>query len=152
MAPGDESDMYRPPPGGKQPWRAEQTAAVFTVVLVIAFVLANMLGAYQSVQAMHTLGYGWDSKLGMVVVLQFATHIVRCLIAALYFLRVRWFYWMLVVSMVVVYFIPSPLYPIGIVNTPGMIGLVVLIGVPLVLGERRYVLPWRPMGEPEGRD
>ena len=152
MAPGDQSDIYRPPPGGKQPWRAEQTAAVFTVFLVIAFVLANMLGAFQSVLAMQTFGYGWDSKFGLVVVLQFATHIVRCFIAALYFLKVRWFYWMLVVSMVVVYLFPSPPFPIGVVNTPGMIGLVVLIGVPLVLGERPYILPWQQMGKPEDGD
>jgi hypothetical protein len=152
MAPGDESDIFKPPQSSKQPWRAEQSAAVFTVFLVIAFILANMLGAFKSVQAMSAYGYGWDSKFGFVVVLQFATHVVRCFIAALYFLKFRWFYWMLLASMVVVYLFPTPPYPIGIVNTPGLIGLVVLIGVPLVFGERRYVYPWRPLGKPKGGD
>jgi hypothetical protein len=147
MAPGEESDTYRPPQGRKQPWRGEQTAAVFTVFFVIAFVLANMLGAFQSALSASLHNFGWSTGPGLSVALQFATFILRALIAALYFLKVRWFYWMLVASMVAVYALPSPPYPINVVNTPGLIGLVVLIGIPLVLGQRQYILPWRSVSD-----
>ena len=152
MAPGEETGTRQRPPGRVQPWRAEQAAAVFTAFLVLAFILANMLGAFQSALAVSVQNFGWNTGPGLAVTLQFATFIVRSLIAALYFLKVRWFYWMLVASMVVVYLAPSPPYQINAVNTPGLIGLVVLIAIPLVLGQRRYILPWRHGARGEGGD
>lgn len=150
MAPREKTGTNQPPQGRKQPYSGEQTAVVFAAFLVIAFILANMLGAFQSAQAASLHNFGWNTGPGLAVTLQFATYIVRSLIAALYFLKVRWFYWMLVASMVAVYCIPAPRYPITAVNTPGLIGLVILIGIPLVLGQRQYIVPWRHGGKRKG--
>jgi hypothetical protein len=145
-------DIYEPPKS-EAPRNREERMAVFTTgFVVVMFILSNMTGALRSVQVMNTYGYGWNTGFGVMVMMEIATYVVRCSIAALFFLKVRWFYWILVASMLGVYLVPVRMYPDGIVNAPIPVALVILMAIPLALGLRRYVLPWRYGDKRDGGD
>ena len=145
-------DIYEPPRSEAPRDREEQMATFIAGFLVVVFILSNITGAVRSVQVMNMYGYGWNTGFGVMVLMEIATYVVRCAIAALFFLKVRWFYWMLVASMVGVYLIPVRMYPDGIVNAPVPVALVVLLGIVLAFGLRQYVMPWRHRGQRDGGD
>jgi len=130
-----ESENARPQTGG---WT--RRIGGFLIVLFIAL---NLISLIKTFQVMSLGDYAWTTKFGVVSAMLIATNAIRGVVAALYFLSVRWFYWVLVLSMLVVYLIPTPLYPISFANSKLLLILVVLMGLSFAFGQRHFLFPWR---------
>ncbi len=108
--------------------------------LVVMFILISFSQIVKTWQVVTLMQVGAGSQLGFVSFLLIATNIVRVIIAALFFLRIKWFYWLLVLSMAIVYVFPAPPYPTSLANTPMLIMLVVFIGAVFAAGRLEYVM------------
>ncbi len=109
--------------------------------LIVIFISLNIVGIAQTIQVLNVYGFALNSGLGRASVALMATYFLRSAIAALYFLKVRWFYWILVASMLVVYLLPR--FPVSLANTWLLFALVVVLGWSFAISQRQYLIPWR---------
>ncbi len=114
-----------------------------TAVLIGFFVLVNLLSAARVVQVYVMFGVDWVGGEDLFLFLYASAFVFRAVIAALYFFRFRWFYWLIVASMLVVYLVPSQLMPTGLMNGPASVALVLAIGLGLARSGHQYLMPWR---------
>ncbi|HNP66194.1 MAG TPA: hypothetical protein PKH39_19870 [Woeseiaceae bacterium] len=115
-------------------------------ILVGLFIAANLSNIFGMIKIMEFMDYGWSSKFGVTAATAIATHSIRIGIALLYFVKFRWFFWVLVASILIVYGFPDAL-PSRVVNLWFPLLLVSLMSLHFGVVDRRYILPWTPNNE-----
>ncbi|MEM1173795.1 MAG: hypothetical protein AAGI27_03195 [Pseudomonadota bacterium] len=122
-------------------WSRRTTAA-----LIGLFVLVNLLSAAQVVQVYYRFGAEWLGGEDTFLFFYASAFVLRAVVAALYFFGFRWFYWLIVASMLAIYVIPSQFLPTGLMNGPASVTLVLAIGLGLARSNQQYLMPWRSTG------
>lgn len=79
------------------------------------------------------------SSVGLIFIGLF---VFRCVVAALYFVKFRWFYWAYAASVVAVYLVPFGIEP-DIANPPVTIALFLIAGAIFAIDQRQYLFPWK---------
>lgn len=138
-------DVYAPPKS-KLTSRSAAPRRV-AAVLVTIFIVLNLTGIAQTIQVLNIYGFSLSSDLGEASLILMGTLLARSIIAALYFFRVRWFYWILLGSMLVVY--PLPNFPLSLANSWLLLAIVFVLGWAFALSQRQYLLPWRDLVDEE---
>ena len=114
-----------------------------TAVLVGLFVLVNLLSAASVVRVYFDYGGEWFGNDSPILYAYASLFVFRAVAGTLYFFRVRWFFWLIVGLMLVVYVVPSQMLPLTSMNGPASVALVLAIGLGLARSGHRYLLPWR---------
>ncbi|MEM9690816.1 MAG: hypothetical protein AAF917_15230, partial [Pseudomonadota bacterium] len=82
---------------------------------------------------------GGDSHYSLIA----AVFVIRAVAAALYFIGFRWFYWLILASLLAIYVVPLQSFPPYPLNDPASVTLVLAIGLGLARFGRQFLFPWR---------